>query len=91
MNKKKNNRKIISVLIVLACFVLFAGVLFTGIRNYKTAKKENPVQGVNSESSLKGYLGKGYAYAGAQDNICLLYTSKYQRKIGKNMHFRLMG
>lgn len=69
MNKKKNNRKIISVLIVLACFVLFAGVLFTGIRNYKTEKKENPVQGVSSESSLKGYLGKGYAYAGAQDNI----------------------
>lgn len=49
------------------CF--FAGVLFTGIRNYKTEKKENPVQGVSSESSLKGYLGKGYAYAGAQDNI----------------------
>ena len=69
MNKKKNNRKIISVLIVLACFVLFAGVLLTGIRNYKTEKKENPVQGVSSESSLKGYLGKGYAYAGAQDNI----------------------
>ena len=41
----------------------------TGIRNYKTEKKENPVQGVSSESSLKGYLGKGYAYAGAQDNI----------------------
>ena len=69
MNKKKNNRKIISVLIVLTCFVLFAGVLFTGIRNYKTEKKENPVQGVSSESSLKGYLGKGYAYAGVQDNI----------------------
>lgn len=69
MNKKKNNKKIISVLIVLACFVLFAGVLLTGIRNYKTEKKENPVQGVSSESSLKGYLGKGYAYAGAQDNI----------------------
>ena len=69
MNKKKNNKKIISVLIVLACFVLFAGVLLTGIRNYKTEKKENPVQGVSSESSLKGYLGKGYAYAGAQENI----------------------
>ena len=68
MKKKKNNRKIISVLIILACFVLFAGVLFTGIRNYKTEKEENPVQGVSSESSLKGYLGKGYAYAGAQED-----------------------
>lgn len=67
MNKKKNNRKIISVLIALACFVLFAGVLFTGIRNYRTEKKENPVQGISSESSLKGYLGKGYAYAGSQE------------------------
>ena len=35
----------------------------------KQKKNENPVQGVSSESSLKGYLGKGYAYAGAQDNI----------------------
>ena len=53
MNKKKNNRKIISVLIVLACFVLFAGVLFTGIRNYKTEKKENPVQGVRKKCFCK--------------------------------------
>lgn len=49
MNKKKNNRKIISVLIVLACFVLFAGVLFTGIRNYKTEKKKIPFR----ESAVK--------------------------------------
>lgn len=97
MNKKKNNRKIISVLIVLACFVLFAGVLFTGIRNYKTEKKENPVQGVSSESSLKGYLGKGYAYAGAQDNISAgeesfgeqaAVTGRYEGRRGLNRKSR---
>ena len=44
MNKKKNNKKIISVLIVLACFVLFAGVLLTGLRNYKTEKKEKTIE-----------------------------------------------
>ena len=68
MNKKKNNRKIISVLIVFACLVLFTGVLFAGIRDYKSEKIVNPIQGVSSESSLKGYLGKGYAYAGAQED-----------------------
>ena len=69
MKKKKNNRKIISALIILVCFVFLTGVLVIGIRNYRPEKQQNPVQGVSSESSLKGYLGKGYAYAGAQENI----------------------
>lgn len=61
-------KKLFSVFIAFICLLLFAGVLFTGIRNYEPEKKENPVKGISSESSLKGYLGKGYAYAGAQED-----------------------
>lgn len=65
--RKKNNRKLFSVLTALVCLLVFAGVLITGIRNYKPEETENPVQGVSSASSLKGYLGKGYAYAGSSE------------------------
>ena len=66
--RNKNKKTILSLLTAVICLALFAGVLITGIRNYRPEQKENPVQGISSESSLKGYLGKGYAYAGAQED-----------------------
>ena len=38
-------------------------------QNTDFTESENPVQGVNSESSLKGYLGKGYAFVARQQHI----------------------
>lgn len=70
--KNKKNKKrfsgILSVLPGLACLLLFAGVLFVGLGNYHREIQENPIQGISAQSSLKGYLGTGYAYAGAQEN-----------------------
>ena len=71
--RKKNNR--LSFLTAIVCLLLFAGVLFLGMKNYEPEKSENPVQGVNSESSLKGYLGKGYAYAGRRTARCCSWSA----------------
>lgn len=68
MKRKKNNRKLFSAFFVIVCLVISAGTFFVGFRSYKPEKKENPVQGVSSESSLKGYLGKGYTYVGTQED-----------------------
>ncbi len=67
MNNKKNNNKF-SFLVAILCLGIFAGLLVTGVRNYEPEIQESPLQGVSSESSLKGYLGKGYAYVGSQND-----------------------
>ena len=70
-NSKKNNKRfsrIIPALWGLACLLIFAGVLFAGLGNYHREIQENPIQGISAGSSLKGYLGTGYAYAGQQEN-----------------------
>ena len=41
--RKKNNR--LSFLTAIVCLLLFAGVLFLGMKNYEPEKSENPVQG----------------------------------------------
>lgn len=56
------------VLLGFACLLFFAGVLIAGSGSYHKEIKENPIQGISAQSSLKGYLGTGYAYAGAQEN-----------------------
>ena len=71
MNRKKRKNKkrfsrILPALLGLACLLLFAGVLIGGLGNYHKEIQENPIQGISAQSSLKGYLGTGYAYAGAQ-------------------------
>ena len=76
--RKKNNR--LSFLTAIDCLLLFAGVLFLGMKNYEPEKSENPVQGVNSESSLKGYLGKGYAYAGSQEDASTGEESSFEEQ-----------
>lgn len=76
--RKKNNR--LSFLTAIVCLLLFAGVLFLGMKNYEPEKSENPVQGVNSESSLKGYLGKGYAYAGSQEDASTGEESSFEEQ-----------
>lgn len=88
--RKKNNR--LSFLTAIVCLLLFAGVLFLGMKNYEPEKSENPVQGVNSESSLKGYLGKGYAYAGSQEDASTgeesylrYFSEKTQTQVGKEL------
>ena len=68
------------VLTAIVCLLLFAGVLFLGMKNYEPEKSENPVQGVNSESSLKGYLGKGYAYAGSQEDASTDEESSFEEQ-----------
>ena len=70
--KNRKNKKrfsgILPVLLGLACLLLFAGVLITGIGGYRKEIQEDPIQGVSTQSSFKGYLGTGYAYAGTQEN-----------------------
>lgn len=73
MNRKnrKNKKRFSGILpaaLGLACLLFFAGVLIAGIGGYHEEVQENPIQGISAQSSLKGYLGTGYAYAGAQEN-----------------------
>lgn len=41
--RKKNNR--LSFLTAIVCLLLFAGVLFLGMKNYEPEKSENPYRG----------------------------------------------
>lgn len=78
--KKRKKRNRLSLLTALVCLLLFAGVLFAGMKEYEPEKTENPVQGISSESSLKGYLGKGYAYAGSQENAAAGEESSFEEQ-----------
>ena len=64
MNHRKNkHRKILPGILILLCLLLFTGALVLGVRTRVPETIENPVQGISADSSMKGYLGKGYAYA----------------------------
>lgn len=63
MNRKNKHKKILPVILVLISLLLFGGALFPGIRGQSPETIENPVQGISPRSSMKGYLGKGYAFA----------------------------
>lgn len=73
MNRKNRKNKkrfsgILPVLPGLACLLIFAGILIAGLGGYHKETQENPIRGISTQSSFKGYLGTGYAYAGAQEN-----------------------
>ncbi len=70
--KKENRRKrwknrIWTGFLPLAFLAFFLMVLFTGIRQEKQEIQTDPIQGIIADSSLKGYLGKGYAYGGQEE------------------------
>ena len=67
--KKKFDRKQILVTVLLILGITLSGGFFIwGIHGQQPEVVENPVQGISAESSFKGYLGKGYAYAGSEQN-----------------------
>ena len=64
--KEKKKRKILAALIPVAVFLLAAVVFAQGVLKSEPEAVPNPVQGISADSSLKGYLGTGFAYAGFQ-------------------------
>ena len=62
--KKKRKKQILTVIFPILGILLFAAVLILGIKKQPPAVEPDPVQGISAESSLKGYLGTGYAYVG---------------------------
>ena len=68
MNKKKNRKKqILTAVFPLLGILLFAAVLVLGVKKQTPVVEKDPVQGIHADSSLKGYLGTGYAYAGEDE------------------------
>ncbi|MBU5479725.1 DUF4430 domain-containing protein [Blautia sp. MSJ-19] len=65
--KRKFDKKQILVAVLLMVGIVLSGGFFVwGIHGQQPEVVENPVQGINAASSFKGYLGKGYAYAGPE-------------------------
>ena len=62
-HRKNKHRKILPGILILLCLLLFSGALVLGVRAQVPETIENPVQGISADSSMKGYLGKGYTYA----------------------------
>ena len=68
MNKKKNRKKqILTAVFPILGILLFAAVLVLGVKKQTPVVEKDPVQGIHADSSLKGYLGTGYAYAGEDE------------------------
>lgn len=64
-SKGKNSKnKIWTSVLPLAFLMFFLAVLYGGFCQEKQEIQTDPIQGINAQSSLKGYLGKGYAYGG---------------------------
>ena len=64
--KEKKKRKILAALIPVAVLFLAAVVFAQGVLKSEPEAVPNPVQGISADSSLKGYLGTGFAYAGSK-------------------------
>ena len=64
--KEKKKRKILAALIPVAVLFLAAVVFAQGVLKSESEAVPNPVQGISADSSLKGYLGTGFAYAGSK-------------------------
>lgn len=62
-HRKNKHREILPGILILLCLLLFSGALVLGVRAQVPETIENPVQGISADSSMKGYLGKGYTYA----------------------------
>ena len=79
--KEKKKRKILAALIPVAVFLLAAVVFAQGVLKSEPEAVPNPVQGISADSSLKGYLGTGFAYAGSNtdgngEELQLLHRQK---------------
>ena len=66
MKEKKKKRKILAALIPVLIFLLAVALLAQGVLKSEPEAVPNPVQGISADSSLKGYLGTGFAYAGSK-------------------------
>ena len=66
MKEKKKKRKILAALIPVLIFLLAVALLAQGVLKCEPEAVPNPVQGISADSSLKGYLGTGFAYAGSK-------------------------
>ena len=66
--KNKKWKKIGTALIPVAVFLFAAVVLVHGFLKSEPEAVPNPVQGISADSSLKGYLGTGFAYAGSKED-----------------------
>ena len=66
MKEKKKKRKILAALIPVAVLFLAVVVFAQGVLKSEPEAVPNPVQGISADSSLKGYLGTGFAYAGSK-------------------------
>lgn len=61
-------KKILMWILLMVCLLGFTGVMVSGLKRQDPEITEDPVQGISAESSFKGYLGKGYAYAGLESD-----------------------
>ena len=68
MKEKKKKRKILTALIPVLVFLLAVALLAQGVLKSEPEAVPNPVQGISADSSLKGYLGTGFAYAGSKND-----------------------
>ena len=64
-NKKNRKKDLLAVVLLIAGLLLFGASIVWGLGRQQPEIAENPVQGISADSSFKGYLGKGFAYAGA--------------------------
>ena len=68
-NKKNRKKDLLAAVLLIAGLLLFGASIVWGLGKQQPEIAENPVQGISADSSFKGYLGKGFAYAGAdKDN-----------------------
>ena len=65
--RKKEEKRIWAGVLPLTFLVFFLTVLCVGIHQEKREIQADPIQGISAERSLKGYLGKGYAYGGQEE------------------------
>ena len=68
-NKKNRKKDLLAAVLLIAGLLLFGASIVWELGRQQPEIAENPVQGISADSSFKGYLGKGFAYAGAdKDN-----------------------
>lgn len=64
-NKKNRKKDLLAAVLLIAGLLLFGASIVWGLGRQQPEIADNPVQGISADSSFKGYLGKGFTYAGA--------------------------
>ena len=64
-NKKNRKKDLLAAVLLIADLLLFGASIVWGLGRQQPEIADNPVQGISADSSFKGYLGKGFTYAGA--------------------------